>query len=54
VIVVQDLFSVAHITEDDVLAFVASEGSAYSVEQKQGKMVCIMLVLPLYQNICHR
>jgi hypothetical protein len=26
VIVVQDLFSVAHIIEEDVLAFVASEG----------------------------
>lgn len=31
----KDLFSVPHITEEDVLAFVASRIAAYSVEQKQ-------------------
>lgn len=42
----QDLFSVPHITEEDVLAFVGSNLTAYSVEQKHGKMpkLCIKVL----------
>jgi len=34
----QDLFSLPHITEEDVLAFVGSNITAYSVEHKHGKI----------------
>jgi hypothetical protein len=42
-IVVQDLFTVPHITEEDVLAFVETNRTVYSVEQKHGMMPSFFL-----------